>query len=116
MKLSRWIPLPALLVCCLAASSCGGNEARGSQAAGATTQPVPQVEVTAVKSQKLNATVPLPAELSPYEAVDLYAKETGFLKSIAVDRGSTVKQGQVIAELEAPELLARRSQAEAAYG
>ena len=57
----------------------------------------------------------LPAELIPYEAVDLYAKETGFVKSIRVDRGSNVKQGELIAEIEAPELVAQRAQANAAY-
>ena len=51
----------------------------------------------------------------PYESVDIYAKETGFVKSIRVDRGSTVKQGELIAELEAPELVAQRAQANAAY-
>jgi RND family efflux transporter MFP subunit len=45
----------------------------------------------------------------------MYAKETGFVKSIKVDRGSTVKQGELIAELEAPELVAQRAQADAAY-
>ena len=44
-----------------------------------------------MKSQKLNTTERLPAELTPYESVDLYAKETGFVKSIKVDRGSNVK-------------------------
>jgi RND family efflux transporter MFP subunit len=73
------------------------------------------VEITTVKSQKLNTTERLPAELVPYERVDIYAKETGFLKSIKVDRGSRVKQGELIAELEAPELVAQRAQANAAY-
>ena len=73
------------------------------------------MEVTIVKSQMLNATISLPAELMPYECVEMYAKETGFVKSIKVDRGSRVKQGELIAELEAPELLAQRAQANAAY-
>jgi RND family efflux transporter MFP subunit len=73
------------------------------------------LEVVAVKSEKLNTTERLPAELVPYERVDVFAKETGFVKSIAVDRGSKVKQGEFIAELEAPELIARQAQADAAY-
>jgi RND family efflux transporter MFP subunit len=51
----------------------------------------------------------------PYESVEVYAKETGYVKSIRVDRGSRVKRGELIAELEAPELLAQRAQANAAY-
>jgi RND family efflux transporter MFP subunit len=57
----------------------------------------------------------LPAELLPYESVDVYAKQTGFVKSIKVDRGSKVRQDELIARLEAPELLAQRAQASAAY-
>jgi RND family efflux transporter MFP subunit len=63
----------------------------------------------------LNTTERLPADLRPYESVDIYAKETGFVKSIKVDRGSKVRQGELIAELEAPELVAQRAQANAAY-
>ena len=73
------------------------------------------MEVTTVRSQKLSTTERLPAELVPYESVDLYPKETGFVKSIKVDRGSRVKQGELIAALEAPELEAQRAQASAAY-
>jgi len=73
------------------------------------------VEAVAVKSHKLKSTERLPAELLPYEAVDMYARETGFVKSIQVDRGSKVKQGELIAVIEAPELVAQRAQANASY-
>jgi RND family efflux transporter MFP subunit len=69
-----------------------------------------------VTSGKLHTTERLPAELVPYEQADVFAKETGFVKTIAVDRGSKVKQGELLAELEAPELVARKAQANAAYG
>jgi len=51
----------------------------------------------------------------PYEIVDIYPKETGYVKNIRVDRGSRVRQGELLAELEAPELVAQRAQANAAY-
>jgi len=86
-----------------------------SNAASAAPQAVPQVEVTAVKSQTLSTTERLPGELIPYERVDIYARETGFVKSIKVDRGSKVKEGELMAELEAPELVAQRAQANAAF-
>jgi RND family efflux transporter MFP subunit len=38
------------------------------------------------------------------------------VKSILVDRGSPVRQGELLAELEAPELHAQRAQADAVYG
>jgi membrane fusion protein (multidrug efflux system) len=113
MKLASLKALSILLLpICLLLTSCGQKESEITQAGS---PPVPSVEVTTVKSQKLNTTEHLPAELMPYESVDIYAKETGFLKSIEVDRGSKVKQGELIAQLEAPELVAQRAQAEAAY-
>lgn len=116
MKLVSVATHSILLITCLSLASCGQKENGAAQAGStaASAQPM-SVEVTTVKSQKLNATERLPAELTPYESVDLYAKETGFVKSIRVDRGSKVKQAELIAELEAPELVAQRAQAEAAY-
>jgi membrane fusion protein, multidrug efflux system len=101
-----------LLTVCSCLGACGQNTVSTASSAA---NPLPQVEVTAVKSQKLSTMELLPAELMPYESVDIYAKETGFVKSISVDRGSMVKAGEVIAQLEAPELVAQRAQADAAY-
>jgi len=58
--------------------------------------------------------VSLPAQLLPYETVDVYPKVTGFIDSIKVDRGSRVKKGDLLVRLTAPELVAQRSQAESA--
>ena len=109
--------LGTLMAACLMVASCGSKSSNETQAASESSaaQALPQVDVTVIKSQKLTATISLPAELVPYEAVDIYARETGFLKSIKVDRGSRVKQGELLAELEAPELLAQQAQADAAY-
>jgi len=96
----------------MVASSCRQDTSGTASAAPPST---PQLEVTTVKSAKLNTTERLPAELAPYERVEVFAKETGFVKSITVDRGSKVKQGELIAELEAPELVARQAQANASY-
>ena len=74
-----------------------------------------EVEVTRVVAQKLNTTVKLPAQLTAYEIVDVYPKVTGFVKWIKVDRGSRVRTGEAIAQLEAPELLAQRAEAESKF-
>jgi membrane fusion protein, multidrug efflux system len=108
------IAIFALLATCVLSTSCRQDTTNVTATAPAT-QTTTQVDVVTLKSQKLNSTISLPAELTPYEAVDVYAKQTGFLKSISVDRGSRVKQGELIAELEAPELLAQTAQANAAY-
>ncbi|MDX3913904.1 MAG: efflux RND transporter periplasmic adaptor subunit [Pseudosphingobacterium sp.] len=46
----------------------------------------------------------VPAELKPYEQVAVYAKVTGFVKQLYVDRGDQVRKGQLLAVLEAPEM------------
>ncbi len=48
--------------------------------------------------------ISVPAELKPYERVKVYAKVTGFVKRLYVDRGSHVRKGQLLAMLEAPEM------------
>jgi membrane fusion protein (multidrug efflux system) len=108
--------LLALVMLCLCLPSCNRNKGPAAPPAeSATPLALAQVEVTAVKSQMLVATGWLPAELKPYDSVDIFAKQTGFVKSLKVDRGSKVSQGELIAELVAPELVAQRAQASASY-
>jgi membrane fusion protein, multidrug efflux system len=53
-----------------------------------------------------DTTIVLPAEVVAYQSVLLTAKVAGYLRRISVDKGDKVKAGEVIAELEVPELLA----------
>lgn len=48
--------------------------------------------------------ISVPAELEPAEQVAVYAKITGFVQKLLVDRGDQVKKGQLLAVLEAPEM------------
>lgn len=75
--------------------------------------PASSVDAVKVVSQRLDTAVTIPADLSPYQAVDVHAKVTGFVNEIRVDRGSWVKQGQTLAILSAPELQAQTAKAEA---
>lgn len=87
-----------------------------SNSAPPKSQPPPAaaaVETVAVVSQRLNTTVSLPAQLLPYETVDVYPRVTGFIETIRVDRGSRVRKGDLLVRLSAPELVAQRAQAEA---
>ena len=76
-------------------------------------QPMPSVETTKVVSQGLAKTITIPGDLTPYQGVNLHARVTGFVESLAVDRGSWVKRGQRLGTLSAPELRAQRLEAEA---
>lgn len=93
---------------CAAVAACGGStQSTGSPApAGPST-----IDVVRVVQQPVNVTLSMPGQLDPYETVAIYPKVTGFVKTIAVDRGSPVKAGALLAELEAPELLAQRAEA-----
>src|SRR5229473_250012 len=65
------------------------------------------VDVVRVISRAVERQVKLPGEFQPYLAVPIYAKLAGFVKRVAVDRGSMVKEGQVLVLLEAPEMQAQ---------
>jgi membrane fusion protein (multidrug efflux system) len=71
-----------------------------------------RVEIVRVVSKPVERTVKLPGEFQPYLAVPIYAKVSGFVQRANVDRGSVVKQGQILATLEAPEMLAQIVEAE----
>jgi membrane fusion protein (multidrug efflux system) len=62
------------------------------------------VEVVPVVSRAVQRQVKLPGEFRPYLGVPIYAKVTGFVEKIDVDRGSTVRDGDIIATLVAPEM------------
>ena len=72
----------------------------------------PTIDVVEVVEQPLNVTLSLPGELNPYQTVALYSRVTGFVKTIRVDRGSRVRAGEQLAVLEAPELVAQKSEAQ----
>ena len=63
-----------------------------------------ELPATKPASGTIHRWVSLPATLAPWQQAVLYAKVTGFVKKISVDKGDIVKTGQVLAELEAPEL------------
>jgi membrane fusion protein (multidrug efflux system) len=110
------VPAAALLAVSLGVTSCNRSPHSTASSTPSSSKPVPvQIDVSTVMSRTLDTMARLPAELMPYQSVDLYARETGFVKTITVDRGAKVKQGDLLVELEAPELVALRGQANAAY-
>src|SRR5581483_8902533 len=74
--------------------------------------PVP-VETVAVVSHVIEREVKLPGELKPYLSVPLRARVAGYVERVNVDRGSTVKQGDVLIVLSAPEMAAQLAEAQA---
>ena len=70
------------------------------------------VEVVRVESKSVQREIRLPGEILPYLDVPLQAKVTSFVKKVNVDRGSLVKEGDVLVTLEAPEMQAQIVEAE----
>lgn len=70
-------------------------------------------ELVAVERRALSRKNILPGELKSFQQVDLFARVNGFVEEVLVDRGSNVAKGQVLARMSAPELTARRLEAEA---
>jgi membrane fusion protein (multidrug efflux system) len=69
-------------------------------------------ELVVVVSRPVARTVDLPAEILPFLSVSLHAKVAGYVERVLVDRGSVVRQGELLAELSAPELKAQIAEAE----
>lgn len=92
--------------------SCGTGTAPNSGAAVAAPSGPRAVDVVRVVEQPLDVTLSLPGELTAYQSVAIHARVNGFVKTVSADRGSTVRAGDIIAVLEAPELLAQRAEAQ----
>jgi RND family efflux transporter MFP subunit len=88
--------------------SCGGSakvQAKdpGEAAPNSSSTDV-SVGVVKIGKKDLGRTLTLSSELVPFQEIDVYAKESGFVNDLNVDYGSHVQKGQVLATLEIPEL------------
>jgi len=72
------------------------------------------VAVTKAMRKTLEQHLTVSSELVPYQEIDVFAKESGYVKQLDVDYGSRVKAGQVMAVLEIPELQFQLKQDDAA--
>jgi membrane fusion protein (multidrug efflux system) len=68
------------------------------------TQAVPSVAVVLPDAKVLRSTLDLPGRLEAYYRAPIFARVSGYLKNWSADIGARVKAGQVIAEIEAPDL------------
>src|ERR1700686_5874149 len=70
------------------------------------------IDLVPVVSRPLSRTIELPGEFQPFLSVSLHAKVPGYVERVLVDRGSVVKQGDLLVELSAPEMTAQIAEAE----
>jgi membrane fusion protein, multidrug efflux system len=76
-------------------------------------QAIPSVAVTLPDAKVLNAHLDLPGRLEAYYRAPIFARVSGYLKNWTADMGARVKAGQVIAEIDAPDLDQQLMQAKA---
>jgi RND family efflux transporter MFP subunit len=91
----RWI----FMVIILSAFAGGCGDARKADASD-----VPRAAVVKVQRKNLSSTLEIASEFLPYQEIDVYAKVSGYIQKLYVDWGTHVKQGQLLAVLEIPEL------------
>jgi RND family efflux transporter MFP subunit len=84
-------------------SSCSTSNAAPEKTA-APAEAVPVVPVAKVGRENLASDLVLTAEFEPYQQIDVMAKVAGYVQSINVDIGDRVREGQVLATLEIPEM------------
>src|ERR1700744_5130254 len=66
---------------------------------------VPRVSVVQPEVGKMDQTLSLPGNIEALEQANLYAHVGGYLKKIYVDEGDHVKKGQLLAEIDAPDII-----------
>ncbi|MBB5359808.1 RND family efflux transporter MFP subunit [Rhodanobacter sp. ANJX3] len=76
-------------------------------------QNVPTVNVAAPEQKGAGAPLQLPGRIEAYTQAPMYARTGGYLKSWKVDIGGKVKAGQLLAEIETPDLDQQLLQAKA---
>jgi RND family efflux transporter MFP subunit len=79
----------------------------GCQEKPADPPQVPTASIAPVTRGDVSSTLTVAGAFQPYQEVELHAKVSGYIRRINVDIGDRVKNGQVIATLEVPELSAQ---------
>jgi RND family efflux transporter MFP subunit len=84
--------------------SCGKRDM--AQAGDSPQNASPLVAVTKVTRKPMARYLTISSELVPFQEIDVFAKESGFISELNVDYGTHVRKGQLMALLEIPELQA----------
>lgn len=104
MKHIRQIAATALIAAsAIAAQSCGSSQAEEEEAKKVSAE-VHSIEVFPLKKEQLASNIRIPGELVAFQQVDIYAKVSSFVKKLYADVGTEVREGQLLATMEAPEL------------
>jgi len=90
------------------------REEAANAAAASEKNTLPTVTSARVRKAAADTDVVLPGDLSPLIESSIYARASGYVRKRYVDIGDRVKEGQLMAEIDAPELDQQVAQARAA--
>jgi RND family efflux transporter MFP subunit len=101
-RMSLILTVGVMVAATLLVAGCSSTPKSKADAADA-----PSATVAVVKRGNISHTLSLAGQFQPYQVVDVHPKVTGFMRKINVDIGDRVREGQVLAVLEVPELNAQ---------
>jgi RND family efflux transporter MFP subunit len=113
MKNKLWIVLAGVGLAGVLAWWIGKTPGKVNGEAGAEQAGAVPAAVARVQRGALQNSLRIAGEFKPFQDVDLHAKVAGYIRTMYVDVGDHVKEGQVIAVLEIPELAAELAGADA---
>src|ERR1700685_399889 len=87
-----------------ALASCSGSRNVHAKDPGELASGAVPVGVVKGQRKSLGRTLTVSSQLVPFQEIDVYAKESGYVKQLNVDYGTHVQADQVLATLEIPEL------------
>lgn len=106
------LPAAAAILATAAFVGCSGPKVNASGTG--TAAPATSVGVAPVTRKPIERQLTVSSELVPFQEIDVYAKESGYIKELYVDYGTRVKTGELMAVLEIPELQIQLAQDAAA--
>jgi RND family efflux transporter MFP subunit len=108
-RIKRILNVSFSLISCTVLIECGD----GHKAAADDARNAPPAAVVKVARGNIADSLEIASEFQPFQEVDMYAKVSGYIQKLYVDYGTHVKQGQLLAVLEIPELQQQLQQDEA---
>jgi RND family efflux transporter MFP subunit len=105
---NRILPIGAAVSLAAAAAlvaSCARENVRAKE--NVNVAPAHEIAVVKVTRKPLQQSLTVSSELVPFQQIDVYAKEAGFVRKLNVDYGTHVQAGDIMAVLEIPELQAQ---------
>jgi RND family efflux transporter MFP subunit len=99
------------LLALAACAALGGGCAKAQKVDAAANAPT--AAVVKATRRNLGSQLEIASEFLPHQEINVYAKVSGYIQKLYVDWGTHVKQGQILAVLEVPELQQQLQQDEA---